>query len=193
MIPLPVGEVRLHDARRSTHTDVTLESFSLARTPVTGADGERPWSGVTWFAAIHWCNLASAAAGLPHAYVVERRTVRWDVSSTGYRLPTAAEWEFACRAGTGGPTYGDLADDVDGPQPVGRKVPNGFGLHDMLGNVWEWCWDYADPARYGEYRSLRGGGWADASWHVRVSARRDLVQHWRRFLDGPERYLRHLG
>ncbi len=42
----------------------------------------------------------------------------------------------------------------------------------LLGNVWEWCWDYADPARYGDYRSLRGGGWADREWSVRASARR---------------------
>mgnify|MGYP002757651132 FL=1 len=42
----------------------------------------------------------------------------------------------------------------------------------MLGNVWEWCWDYADPARYGDYRTLRGGGWADEPWSVRASVRR---------------------
>ncbi|GIG34936.1 hypothetical protein Cpa01nite_03170 [Cellulomonas pakistanensis] len=51
-------------------------------------------------------------------------------------------------------------------------MPNAWGLHDMLGNVWEWCWDFADTARYGDYRVLRGGGWADARWSVRASVRR---------------------
>ena len=47
------------------------------------------------------------------------------------------------------------------PHPLAAKQPNAFGLHDMLGNVWQWCWDYADPARYADYRSPPGGGWAD--------------------------------
>ena len=113
------------------------------------------------------------------AYEVDGRDVTWDVSADGYRLPTEAEWEWACRAGTTGPTYGPLADvawteadGVDGPQPVGGKSANALGLHDMLGNVWEWCWDYADTARYGDYRSLRGGGWADRAFSVRASVRR---------------------
>ncbi|CCI53385.1 conserved hypothetical protein [Nostocoides jenkinsii Ben 74] len=55
---------------------------------------------------------------------------------------------------------------------MGTKQPNAFGLFDMLGNVWEWCWDYADPARYADYRVLRGGGWADKHWSVRASVRR---------------------
>lgn len=57
-------------------------------------------------------------------------------------------------------------------QPVGAKAPNAFDLHDILGNVWEWCWDYADTARYADYRVLRGGGWADKPWSVRASVRR---------------------
>ena len=59
-----------------------------------------------------------------------------------------------------------------GAQPVAGKAANAFGLFDTLGNVWEWCWDHADTARYGDYRSLRGGGWADREWSVRASVRR---------------------
>ena len=134
---------------------------------------------VTWFDAVRWCNEASAAAGLAEAYVLRNREVSWDVGSNGFRLPTEAEWEYVCRAGAPGPTYGPLpeiawsaADEVDEPQPVARKAPNAFGIFDMLGNVWEWCWDYADTARYGDYRSLRGGGWADREWSLRASVRR---------------------
>lgn len=138
-----------------------------------------PVHGVTWFEAVLWCNAASRVAGLDPAYRVSGRDVRWDVRSAGYRLLTEAEWEHACRAGTSGPRYGPTravawtADDGgDGPRPVAGRLPNGFGLHDTLGNVWEWCWDYADTARYGEYRSLRGGGWADRPWSVRAGVRR---------------------
>jgi len=57
--------------------------------------------------------------------------------------------------------------------PAGRpQGPNDFGLFDTLGNVWEWCWDFADPARYGDYRVFRGGGWADPAWSCRASVRR---------------------
>lgn len=146
---------------------------------VKAVDVGVPAHPVTWFQAVHWCNGASGEAGLRPAYEIDGRRVTWDVASDGYRLPTEAEWEWACRAGTAGPAYGELADvawtagdEVDGPQPVARKRPNALGLHDTLGNVWEWCWDHADTARYGDYRSLRGGGWADRPWSCRASVRR---------------------
>ena len=96
-----------------------------------------------------------------------------------YRLPTEAEWEYAARAGTTGDRYGNLdaiawyGDNSGGhTQPVGQKVPNAWGLHDMLGNVYEWVADWSgdypggtvtDPLRGpgsgSFYRVLRGGGW----------------------------------
>lgn len=201
LVPVPASRLDLVDARTRESRSVVLEPFHVARTPVTvgqhravlAADPLRPRPegglsaifddvpvhGVTWFEAVLWCNAASRVAGLDPAYRVEGRGVRWDVRSAGYRLPTEAEWEHACRAGTSGPRYGPVgavawtADDGgDGPRPVAGRLPNAFGLHDTLGNVWEWCWDYADTARYGEYRSLRGGGWADRPWSVRAGVRR---------------------
>ncbi len=101
-----------------------------------------------------------------------------------YRLPTEAEWEYAARAGTIGDRYGNLDaiawhGDNSGrrPQPAGRKAPNAWGLHDMLGNVWEWVQDWhgsypggslADPQGpvSGSYRVYRGG-----SWHAGIGAR----------------------
>ena len=97
----------------------------------------------------------------------------------GYRLPTEAEWEHACRAGSSGPRYGDLDEiawyegNSDGRiHDVGEKRPNAWGLYDMLGNAWDWCWDVYDAQVYGSYRVLRGGGWADAHWSCRASVRR---------------------
>ena len=211
VISIPAGRIELRDARSGRSRQVSLRAFEIGRTPVTAAeyravaDGPRPREAsetvtpapppsqpdgsdadvpvhpITWFDAVRWCNAASTTAGLEAAYVVEGRDVAWNVAAGGFRLPTEAEWEFACRAGSPGATYGPLvdiawaaADEVDGPQPVARKAPNDFGLFDTLGNVWEWCWDYADTARYGDYRSLRGGGWADRGMErPRIGASRE--------------------
>jgi formylglycine-generating enzyme required for sulfatase activity len=104
----------------------------------------------------------------------------------GLRLPTEAEWEYACRAGTKGLRAGDDVDELgwcvensDGTtHPVGMKKPNAWGLHDMHGNVWEWCQDWFDtydkadertdpkgPAKETGDRVIRGGGWGDYGSH----------------------------
>lgn len=188
--PLPAGEVELHDARRHLRRSVQLEPCEIGVVPVTEAqhahvmgggesEAQSPAVDISWLDAIRFCNAASAAEGLSPAYSVEAGEVIWRTAAPGYRLPTEAEWEYACRAGTEGPRYGPLEligwsanDGVEAPQEVGVKQPNGFGLHDTLGNVWEWCWDLLDPARYGDYRVFRGGGFADKHWSVRASTRR---------------------
>jgi sulfatase modifying factor 1 len=189
---IPGGSITMRDARTGGSREVRLQPFAIRATPVLFSEFARaadatdmtasspaPAHAVTWFAAVRWCNDASLAAGLTAAYAVDGRAVAWDPGSDGYRLPTEAEWGFACRAGTTTPAYGPLdeiawsaADGVDGTQDVALKKPNDFGLYDTIGNVWEWCWDYADTARYGDYRALRGGGWADPAWSCRASVRR---------------------
>jgi len=129
---------------------------------------------VTWFDAVLFCNRLSKLDGLETAYEssniemdgprVKNAVVRWISSAAGYRLPTEAEWEFACRAGTTTPfcfgnTVSSAQANFDGltpyhggtngeyrnePLDVGAFPPNAFGLYQMSGNVFEWVWDYYD-------------------------------------------------
>ncbi|MCK6079778.1 formylglycine-generating enzyme family protein [Microbacterium sp. EYE_5] len=187
---IPAGRVELHDARRKRRWTVELEPFEIGVYPVTqeqlsevlgiaASHPRRPAVEVSWQRAVRFCNALSEWEGLDAAYAVDGEEVRWHVDSDGYRLPTEAEWEYACRAGSTGPHYGLLAevawtaaDGVSAPQPVGGKLPNLHGLFDTLGNVWEWCWDFLDTERYDDYRVFRGGGFADDAWSVRAGTRR---------------------
>lgn len=195
MVDIRSGRVTLSDRRTSSTWWVEVASFRLAASAVTQALYEEvtechpsaaagkslPVDSVSWLDAIEFCNALSEREELDPAYRRDRRSgaVDWDASSDGYRLPTEAEWEYACRAGTDGPRYGPI-DEVgwyrgnsDGrSHPVAGKEPNAWGLHDMLGNVWEWCWDLYEPEVYGVYRVLRGGGWFDEHWSCRASVRR---------------------
>jgi formylglycine-generating enzyme required for sulfatase activity len=116
---------------------------------------------------------------------------------TGLRLPTEAEWEFACRAGIREARYGALdtvawhAGNAQGrPHQVGTKASNALGFHDMLGNIWEWCADWYDGDAYaerelgiadplgpddGDFRVLRGGSWDHDASLVRSSHRGDVT------------------
>jgi formylglycine-generating enzyme required for sulfatase activity len=192
MVSLPAGAVTLSDRRTERVWPVELSAYQLAAFPVTrgqylqvtgqqpeGADGpRRPVAGVSWWDAVRFCNALSAVDGLAPAYRWDGGFA-WDVATDGYRLPTEAEWEYACRAGTTGPRYGPL-DEIgwyrgnsgERVHDVGGKRANSWGLFDMLGNVWDWCWDTYDPAVYGSYRVLRGGGWFDEHWSCRASVRR---------------------
>ncbi len=184
MIPIPAGIVALRDDRTQRSWDVELQAYSLGAAPVTQAlyaaitgnwpsshgDAGCPVESVSWLDAVSFCNQLSRKQGLNAAYVVHDDVQGADLvaEADGYRLPSEAEWEYACRAGTPGPRYGHLSDiawfaDNSGgrPQPVGGKQSNAWGLYDMLGNVWEWCSDQYDPQVYGAYRIFRGGGWAD--------------------------------
>lgn len=183
------GRVELADRRTERRWPVEVAAYRIAALPVTraqyaavmggvAADG-LPVDSVSWEDAVSFCNRLSDRDRLTPVYRRAGEKTEIVASADGYRLPTEAEWEYACRAGTTGPRYGEL-DDIawyrensgGKPHPAGRKQPNVWGLYDMLGNVWEWCWDYYDPAVYGEYRVLRGGGWFDEHWSCRASVRR---------------------
>jgi formylglycine-generating enzyme len=195
MVAVPPGQVTLSDRRTQRTWAVELAPYQLAAFPITQAryaqvTGQRPSAAhsdalpvesVSWWDAVRFCNALSDREGLAPAYRLRADVERigWDASADGYRLPTEAEWEHACRAGTTGPRYGPL-DEVawyrgnsqERIHEVGGKQPNAWGLYDMLGNAWEWCWDIYDAEVYGTYRVLRGGGWLDEHWSCRVAVRR---------------------
>ncbi|QIP88357.1 formylglycine-generating enzyme family protein [Streptomyces sp. Tu 2975] len=159
----------------------TADPVALPVVALPVASGAAPVTNISWLDAIELCNQASVRAGLGRAYSRDASSgeVAWDRTSDGYRLPTEAEWQYACKAGTSGYRYGEIddiawyADNSDGrPHDVGGKKPNPWGLHDMLGNVWEWCWDLYDEEVYGSYRIFRGGGWAESERGCGASVRR---------------------
>jgi len=178
-VTIPAGAVSLFDARRGTTRAVEVQAFEIAVTPATVAGSRRPLTGITWLEAIEAANAAAEADGLQPAYRCVDGRPWWDPRADGWRLPTEAEWVHAAAAGAATPTGAALrasawtADDgLDGPPPVAAKAANAFGVFDALGTVWEWVWDPIDPARYGDYRTLKGGGWADPAWSARIGTRR---------------------
>jgi formylglycine-generating enzyme required for sulfatase activity len=192
MIIIPAGTVDLRDDRKKTQWSVAIEEFVIskflltqelfsqvmAQNRSTFPSPHGPVETVSWLEAAEFCNRLSVQAGLQPYYQINQDGAALN-QGNGYRLPTEAEWEYACRAGTGKARYGAL-DEIawyeknskGRPQDVGLKKPNGWGLYDMLGNVWEWCEDLYDPEVYGSYRVFRGGGWNDSERGCLASNRR---------------------
>ena len=165
-------QVRISRPFRLSATPVTQQLWeAVVGTNPSNAPGIfRPVHGITWFDAVRFCNALSALFGLQPAYTFEDSMlgthVNWaGLEATGFRLPTDAEWEYACRAGDASPRHGGLeeiawhAGNSGGvPCPAGRKAPNAWGLYDMLGNVENWVWDRAPGSSDSSGHWLAVGG-----------------------------------
>ena len=171
------GDAECGGDENPAHQVTLTNAFYMGKTEVTQAQWTaKMGSNPSYF---------SGSSDSPSRPVEE---VSWDTiqnfnSATGLRLPTEAEWEYACRAGTTTARYGDLNAIAwywqnwtnYGTQPVAGKLPNALGLYDTIGNVWEWCQDWYGPyssgsvtnptgPATGSYRLRRGGSWVSASY-----------------------------
>jgi formylglycine-generating enzyme required for sulfatase activity len=195
MVEIPNGKIELRDVRTKQTWTVEIKSFLLAKYPMTQEfyfevtkeasstikGKSHPVETVTWKDAVCFCNKISILTGLNPCYSIhtESEEITFDLTADGFRLPTEAEWEYACKAGTSGIRYGEIMsiawfkDNSDKTtHQVGQKEPNAWGLYDMLGNVWEWCSDIYDATVYGSYRIFRGGGWSDEERSIMATTRR---------------------
>jgi formylglycine-generating enzyme required for sulfatase activity len=216
MVLIPAGSFLMgsrsgRDEEKAVHR-VDVEAFLIDQHEVTQAEFERvgkaealsnpshfqgadlPVEQVTWPQAARYCNGRSRLEGLTPCY--NEDTGACDFEASGYRLPTEAEWEYACRAGTTSDySFGsesrrlaDFAWFADNAarktHPAGRKKPNAWGLFDMHGNVAEWCQDAYDPSYYkispeknprgpegGNENVLRGGSWKSPAEALRSASR----------------------
>ena len=185
---------------------VTVSSFFMGKYEVTQKEWREvmgnnpshfkgdnlPVEQVSWYEAVEYCNKRSRREGLTPAYTINGTNVSWNRNASGCRLPTEAEWEYACRAGTSGPyntgnniTASQANYDVTYREMTvnaGSFAPNAWGLYDMHGNVWEWCWDWygnypnraqSDPVgpSAGANRVARGGSWYGLALNLRSAYR----------------------
>lgn len=211
MVYVPGGTFMMGDTNAVGFTDAlpnhyaTVNSFYLSKYEVTqsewiaavtgispngsyGAGANYPVYGISWYAALKYCNLRSISEGLAPVYTISSSTdpASWGAVPTenntiwnavvcnwnanGYRLPTEAEWEYAARGGTDTPDYlysgSNSVNDVawnfgntsGTSHSVGSKAANGLGIYDMSGNVMEWCWDWYTSDYYSSSPQVNPAG-----------------------------------
>ncbi len=207
----PEHKVTLDDFYMSKY-EVTFEMFDNFCS-VTGFSkpqdgghgrGKNPVINVSWEGAIKYCNWLSTKFGYDKVYDLQIdssgmtiKGVNWEAN--GFRLPTEAEWEYVAKGGSKsqGFAYAGSNDPTEvawytensenNPHEVGSKKPNELGIYDILGNAWEWCWDYYSANYYkkspesnpkgpdnGDHRVYRGGNFNSELEFIRVTRRFSL-------------------
>lgn len=173
-----------------SETEITQEQWLLVMgdMPSKFEGSILPVEQVSWLDCVRFCNRLSVLEDLEEVYAIEGDEVFWDEPKRGYRLPTEAEWEYACRSGTSSPfSSGYFESRLDRvgwysgnvpkqtTAPVGLKRENAWGLYDMHGNVSEWCWDpyhdYSTGKTKGRNRIIRGGSIRDGAYDCRSASR----------------------
>jgi formylglycine-generating enzyme required for sulfatase activity len=194
----PVDYVRWYDAivfcNKLSRSEGLSPAYTMYRSDAPNASNVNTWEDIP----ANWSTDPADWGAVPGSSNGRWNVVRMVEGSTGYRLPTEAQWEYACRAGTATAyNTGDTISDDTGwyksnggnrTHEVGLKPPNAWGLYDMHGNVFEWCWDtslnddYAggtqtDPtgAASGSYKILRGGSWYYVSPFLRSAYRNRAI------------------
>ena len=194
-----------YHSERPSHKVTLTQDFVMGKFPVTQGlwkrvmgnnpsrfkGDNRPVESVSWFDAVSFCNKLSELEGFESVYTINGTHVSCNWNAKGYRIPTEQEWEYCARANESFQySGGDILSEVgwyadnsgDETQSVGLKKPNGFGLYDMSGNVYEWVWDWYGAYRGdsqtdlsgpfgGSTRTRRGGGWCSIDRDTRVSFR----------------------
>lgn len=210
-----MGSTQGHKDENPVHA-VTVSSFLIGKYEVTQQEwfvvmgsnpshrigDDLPVENIGWYEAVDFCNQLSFREGLTPCYGGSGESITCDWGANGYRLPTEAEWEFAARGGnqsnyhiySGSDNIGSVAwydsNSSGMTHSVGSKDKNELGIHDMSGNVIEWCWDRYGGTFYGNSpkldpqgvgsgadRVLRGGAWTLEDFNCRVAFRSNKRPH----------------
>jgi hypothetical protein len=191
VIKTPLRPVTLPNGLIMANIEVTEQLYQsiITKNQANFRNPNNPMTEVSWFDAVEFCVLFTReinkkwGTNFKEAYKFEGEKIIWDKTADGWRLPTDEEWVYAAKGGmTGFVPFGEDVDDyawhagnsVGMAHPVAQKKPNAYGLYDMLGNVYEWCWT-AD----GSYRVIRGGSWSNGASRVRAGGRNSSTPDYR--------------